>query len=66
MGACAWKRFEPARAIPSLTEVHMALMRKTILGFMLAATTGELAFGYLNEDSEVRPGPGTTNANLFR
>jgi len=33
---------------------------------MLAATTGELAFGYLNEDSEVRPGPGTTNANLFR
>ena len=27
---------------------------------MLASTTGELAFGYLNEKSEVRPGPGTT------
>jgi len=33
---------------------------------MLASTTGELSFGYLNEKSEVRPGPGTTNANLFR
>jgi len=33
---------------------------------MLAATTGELSFGYLNDKSEVRPGPGTTNANLFR
>jgi pilus assembly protein CpaB len=33
---------------------------------LLAASTGELSFGYLNEDSEVAPGPGTTNANLFR
>ena len=28
---------------------------------MLAATTGELSFGYLNDKSEVKPGPGTTD-----
>ena len=33
---------------------------------MLAATTGELSFGYLNEKSEVKPGPGTTTDTLFR
>ncbi len=33
---------------------------------MLAATTGELSFGYLNDKSDVKPGPGTTTANLFR
>ena len=33
---------------------------------MLAATTGELSFGYLNEKSNVKPGPGTTTDTLFR
>ena len=33
---------------------------------MLAATTGELSFGYLNDKSEVKPGPGTTTDTLFR
>lgn len=33
---------------------------------MLAATTGELSFGYLNDKSEVKPGPGTTTETLFR
>ena len=33
---------------------------------MLAATTGELSFGYLNEKSKVAPGPGTTPESLFR
>lgn len=32
---------------------------------LLAATTGELAFGYLNDKSDVKRGPGTTTANLF-
>ena len=33
---------------------------------MLAATTGELSFGYLNDKSKVQAGAGTTSANLFR
>ena len=33
---------------------------------MLAATTGELSFGYLNDKSKVQAGPGTTSTNLFR
>ena len=33
---------------------------------MLAATTGELSFGYLNDKSKVQAGPGTTSSNLFR
>jgi pilus assembly protein CpaB len=33
---------------------------------MLAATTGELSFGYLNDKSDVKPGPGTTTDTLFR
>jgi len=33
---------------------------------MLATTTGELSFGYLNEESNVQAGPGTTTTNLFR
>lgn len=33
---------------------------------MLASTTGELSFGYLNDESVVQAGPGTTATNLFR
>lgn len=33
---------------------------------MLASTLGELSFGYLNEDSRVKPGLGVTPATLFR
>lgn len=33
---------------------------------MLASTTGELSFGYLNDESVVQAGPGTTSSNLFR
>lgn len=48
------------------TLFTLAVSQEEAEKIMLAASTGELAFGYLNEDSEVRPGPGTTNANLFR
>jgi pilus assembly protein CpaB len=33
---------------------------------MLASTTGELSFAYLNDTSEIQTGPGTTSSNLFR
>ena len=33
---------------------------------MLASTTGELSFAYLNDKSKVQTGPGTTSTNLFR
>ncbi|QNN53157.1 Flp pilus assembly protein CpaB [Nocardioides mesophilus] len=33
---------------------------------MLASTTGALTFGYLNDKSKVKPGPGVTSDNLFR
>ena len=48
------------------TLFTLAVTQEEAERIMLASSTGELAFGYLNEDSEVRPGPGTTNANLFR
>jgi pilus assembly protein CpaB len=48
------------------TLFTLAVSQQEAEKIMLAAATGELAFGYLNDESEVRPGPGTTNANLFR
>lgn len=33
---------------------------------LLASTSGELSFGYLNDRSRVKPGPGTFSTNLFR
>jgi pilus assembly protein CpaB len=48
------------------TLFTLAVEQKDAEKIMLAATTGELSFGYLNDKSDVKPGPGTTNANLFR
>jgi len=48
------------------TLFTLAVSQEEAEKILLAATTGELSFGYLNDKSEVRPGPGTTNANLFR
>lgn len=48
------------------TLFTLAVSQEEAEKIMLASTTGELSFGYLNDKSEVRPGPGTTNANLFR
>ena len=48
------------------TLFTLAVSQKDAEKIMLAATTGELSFGYLNDKSEVKAGPGTTTANLFR
>jgi len=48
------------------TLFTLAVSQEEAEKIMLASTTGELSFGYLNDKSVVRPGPGTTNANLFR
>lgn len=48
------------------TLFTLAVSQQEAEKIMLASATGELAFGYLNDESEVKAGPGTTNANLFR
>lgn len=48
------------------TLFTLAVDQKDAEKIMLAATTGELSFGYLNDKSEVKPGPGTTADTLFR
>jgi pilus assembly protein CpaB len=48
------------------TLFTLAVDQKDAEKIMLAATTGELSFGYLNDKSEVKPGPGTTTDTLFR
>lgn len=48
------------------TLFTLAVDQKDAEKIMLAATTGELSFGYLNEKSNVKPGPGTTTDTLFR
>ncbi|MGZ5409449.1 MAG: Flp pilus assembly protein CpaB [Aeromicrobium sp.] len=48
------------------TLFTLAVEQKDAEKIMLAATTGELSFGYLNDKSEVKPGPGTTTDTLFR
>jgi pilus assembly protein CpaB len=48
------------------TLFTLAVSQKDAEKIMLAATTGELSFGYLNDKSEVKAGPGTTTDNLFR
>ncbi len=48
------------------TLFTLAVDQKQAEKIMLATTTGELSFGYLNDKSKVQAGPGTTSANLFR
>lgn len=48
------------------TLFTLAVDQKQAEKIMLASTTGELSFGYLNDKSKVQAGPGTTSANLFR
>lgn len=48
------------------TLFTLAVDQKDAEKIMLAATTGELSFGYLNDKSKVQPGPGTTADTLFR
>ncbi len=48
------------------TLFTLAANQKDAEKIMLAATTGELSFGYLNDKSEIKAGPGTTAENLFR
>ena len=48
------------------TLFTLAVDQKQAEKILLAATTGELSFGYLNDKSKVQAGPGTTSTNLFR
>ena len=48
------------------TLFTLAVKQQDAEKIMLAATTGELSFGYLNDKSDVKPGPGTTADGLFR
>lgn len=48
------------------TLFTLAVSQQEAEKILLAVSTGELAFGYLNEESKVQAGPGTTVDNLFR
>jgi pilus assembly protein CpaB len=47
------------------TLFTLAVSQEEAEKILLAASTGELAFGYLNDESKVQAGPGTTVDNLF-
>lgn len=48
------------------TLMTLALSQKDAERVLLSQTNGELVFGLLTPDSDVNPGPGTTNNDLFR
>lgn len=47
------------------TLFTLAVTQEEAQRIMFAITNGELAFGLINEDSDVKPGPGANASNLF-
>lgn len=47
------------------TLFTLAVTQEEAQKIMFASTNGELAFGLINEESEIKPGPGANASNLF-
>lgn len=48
------------------TLFTLAVSQEDAEKILLAVSTGELSFGYMNDKSKVKAGPGVTTSNLFR